>query len=221
MKHRIAALTLLFCTTVSAQAPAASAELAQCFKNPAARFNVIYLPGVDGVTVSKTELGNRKILDEVAKESKITIAVMRSKVPCPKRFPDSVCWPQDTAAQVNATIKTVLDQASSCLEKDKDIILLGFSNGGYLAGKLVQQCEKSPFKQVIAIGSAGYVPPSQADMRSCGKFTIMMGLKDKLTFQAAKDYYEALKKKNADVAFVTYEGAHTLTVKSLTQLFAN
>ncbi|MGE0172673.1 MAG: hypothetical protein AB7T49_07810 [Oligoflexales bacterium] len=191
------------------------AELALCQKDADAHLNVIYLPGVDGLQISKTEIDNRKILEQVSKGARVNIAVMRSQAKCPKRFPDSVCWPQGTSEEVESTIQSVLSLAASCFDKTKGTALLGFSNGGYLAGKHVQQCGKSPFQQVIAVGSAGAVTASQSDMSQCGKFTLMMGLSDKLTFHAAKEYYELLKKKNARVTFVTYEGGHTLTVKSL------
>ncbi len=187
-----------------------------CIGSPDAKSFAVYLHGVDGVTASSQELGNRKVLESLAKNLSMRIALPRASKACPNDA-SSLCWGWTfDERELDAAATAIRTAASSCFE-GKSFGLVGFSNGGYLLTKMVRDCSlkrRVPLASwAVAAGSAlfkGSLDPEPRSLSECGKLRFVTGTKDEFNFDPQHHLLDELKRKGADVGEVAFDGGHLL-----------
>jgi predicted esterase len=203
------AFLAIFVTPLSSFAQIPSNPPIVCIGPESAKNHAIYLHGMDTASPSSHELKIRDRLGQLAQDLDMRIAVPRSQNICPKNQ-DQLCWSQKSSDDVRRTIASQVIASEMCFGSKKPDGIVGFSNGGYLLGKAaVNDCDISPFKFVVAIGSAGSVRGESAKRQpSCTPFTLMIGKKDKLTYNSAVAFATQLKNFRANSYLVEYVGGH-------------
>lgn len=180
------------------------AEPALCLGPENAMSRFIYLHGMDDEKPSAQEQENRRILKSLAQSLKLRIAVVRGNHRCKGK----VCWQQDTPQEVVATYAHLRKEAGACFDTTKPFGLFGFSNGGYLAGKIAYQCLAPHPAWVLALGSAGTVKGT-SDLSKCAPITVLMGSGD-MTLEKARLFHADLVRQGALARFETFKGGHEL-----------
>jgi predicted esterase len=173
--------------------------------------------GVDEPAISEQERANRRALEAMGKALSVRIALPRAAKPCPNQ-PASLCWGWSfDEGEVDAAVNAVRSAATTCFGAGRPFGLIGFSNGGYLATKLVRTCElheKLPLARwVVAAGSAmshGPLEPKPKDLSQCGRLRLLTGTDDAYNFDPSDALLHALEAKHADVRSVRFAGGHTL-----------
>ena len=176
---------------------------------------VIYLHGIDSQTMSAQELAQRKTLDALGKKLGLRFFAPRSNTTCSRPNAGKLCWPMQSQAQLKQESKRLLGESSRCGETVSGWI--GFSNGGYFVGKLVQHCIDHP-GWALAIGSAGSWQADQTSfLQKCGALSLLIGTKD-ITLPAAKKFAAHLKQRNALIDIHEFEGGHEIKGSALETL---
>lgn len=185
----------------------------ECVGNENAKRFGIYLHGMGPITPTTEELNYRKRMSEVASALNMRIAIPRSKKVCtPSRV---LCWPHGTFEDVSMTYEEVVDAAHDCFPEDAKFGVIGFSNGGYFAGKLVNFCLSPQPEWIIAIGSAGTVRPTQkSSLKDCAPITFLIGQSD-ITNKDAKAYKTALERLGARTKLSEFKGGHMVPLEPL------
>lgn len=169
-------------------------------KDAASRF--IYLHGMDDEKPTAQELENRRLLGKLAESLSMRVAVVRGNHRCKGK----VCWKQDTPQEVTATYEALRRDAGACFDSSKPLGLLGFSNGGYLAGKIAFHCLTPKPEWVVVVGSAGTVK-ADASLAQCAPVTVLMGERD-MTLEKARRFHKDLASRGALTRFETFKGGH-------------
>jgi hypothetical protein len=188
-----------------------------CLAPAKARANLVYLHGLDDPDPSKEEQGYISDLKHLSTELQMGLYAERSKVTCPSK---KLCWRYRDPAELAATLQTVSAGAKTCF-KDTPVPLfvLGYSNGGYFATRLVATCTPHPFAAIVASGSSGDLDPKIKDFASCGRLRLVIGKNDKLTRPKTLKLHAELKQKNGDVTLSEFDGGHRLDFPTLRSVF--
>ncbi len=173
-----------------------------------------YLHGMDTIDPSKQELENRKLLDTIAKELNMRIAIPRSKDSC-SPTKEKTCWIQSSREDVTKTYEAIASSVSKCFPQDAKFGLIAFSNGGYLAGKIVNYCITPQPLWAILIGSGGTAREiSRPSLKECAPLFILIGKND-LANKSAKNYKSQMERLGADVKLTEFQGGHVVPFDSL------
>lgn len=221
--HRVAWLALAFVllsgcsrrTTTSSQPTPADLRAATCLGPSDATHFAVYLHGVDEPSISEQELGNRRSLDAVARLLSLRIALPRASQRCPDP-PSSLCWGWVfDDREMEAASDAIRHAAESCFGAHRAFGLIAFSNGGYLATKLLRTCtlhDRLPDATwTLTIGSAmnhGPLEPKPEDLSTCGRLVMIVGTSDTYNFDPDDGLLHALQAKHASVRGVRFDGAH-------------
>ncbi|APR80738.1 Hypothetical protein A7982_06085 [Minicystis rosea] len=212
----------------SAGSGRSDAELsaARCLGPADARGFAVYLHGVDAERPSAQEIENRRVLDRIAAERSLRIAVPRATRPCPNQ-PGSICWGWAFDDKEIAAAAGAIDAAARECFGERPFSLLGFSNGGYLLTKMVGTCalraQVPRAESVLTFGSTmlhGPLPPAPADLRGCGKLVMVVGTGDTYNFDPSGNYLKALLAKGADATEVRFDGGHLVPLEPTRSLLS-
>lgn len=171
---------------------------------------IIYLHGMDSISPSAQELGNRKILKKISKELSLSIAIPRAKDICPKHK-NQICWMWGTEANdvVRKKKVAILKEIKDCTSEKSNDVWLGFSNGGNLVTQFLQECSSK--EKYISFGaSGGYVKSNLSNLSECGVYKAFIGKKDKWNYSHAIKYYNNLKDKKSKIDVIEFDGGHNL-----------
>lgn len=181
-----------------------------CLGRASARHSAVYVHGKDTLLPSMQELGNRVTFSKIAKELDLRIALPRSKSRC-KDNPDLLCWPQDDTESLLVSSAWIQGSADHCFSKEARFGIIGFSNGGFLASRLVQFCVlPNEVLWVLSVGSSGsWGRRNKKDLSHCGRLRLVVGRGDP-HLSYAREYAAHLKELGADVELAEYPDGHTL-----------
>lgn len=200
----LAAVTVLAGTQIAERRSGTSAI--ECIGDERATADAVYLHGYDGFGPSWQELRNRRVLAKLAARYDLRIAMPRGPMCGSHR-----CWPYDSQPGLRK-IRDVLEQAqSACFDGGRGYGVIGFSNGGFAAAELFEDCHPGDVDWVINSGSGGFIEDTRPQsLRSCGKFVIVIGSSDRYHRTIARDYYTSLVQHQADATLIEFEGGHWL-----------
>lgn len=192
----------------------------ECIGPENAKKSIVYLHGMDTESPSSQELGNRAVLNELAKKLNIRFALPRAKEKCPPN-PKQVCWTwaAKTSADLANVKATITSAASDCFS-NKDYSVLGFSNGGVAVTAMLRLCEKVDFKYAVVIGAAGgWFSTDPKNLKDCNPSLIsLLGSKDTANQKPVRDLISHLVSLKAPAALVEYDGDHRLLYAPLANL---
>ena len=211
-------LSLLFLTLACGTSAASVPESTSCIGPQAAKKFFIYLHGVDSNPPSQQELNNRALLEKVAQQKNIRIALPRASMTCPNQ-PNSYCWgwrfDQDELSKI---LPMIMDSRKACFNENKPFGLIGFSNGGYLLTQLYAQkmSALSNLKPtlLIAVGS-GKGPFSPADLSKNPPLVLVIGKQDPFNYDPKEEFFHELQSSKAPVRLIEFDGGHSLELNSL------
>lgn len=195
---------------LGAGAALANAPATECFGPTEAKGHLIYLHGLmppDENTLE--EGGNRKVLERLARELSLRIAMPRGTL-CPT---GKVCWPAADKGEVLKTFDDLRAKAKSCWSGNPSYDLLGFSNGGYFAFKLYKVHKDPQLARIVATGSAGIWDPKSDQPHPSSRFFLMIGRQD-ITKKKAAQLADILRKALPGFRFETFPGGHRLDYKT-------
>lgn len=175
-----------------------------CLGDKSAKYQWIYLHGMDDPEISSQERDNRALMERLSRSMHARIFVARGNSVCKGK----VCWKQTSPEEVRDTFDSIRLAAKECLDIGKPFGLIGFSNGGYLASKIAQFCIAPKPSWILAIGSAGSLG-SETNLVECAPLSLLIGKKD-MTRDKAKTYFESLRKAKLPVTYDTFAGGHEL-----------
>ncbi len=189
-----------------------------CIGDATAKSQAIFLHGFITETKEKGPQPNyRTLLDRVAKDGNLRIAMPVSKDPC-RGDSKKRCWSGNDGKEIAAIWNDVLAASQQCIDTKKPFGLIGHSNGGYMTGRILMRCLKPQPKWAIAGGAAGDISHTAGvDAKECAELTVFIGKKD-LTNLKAKKFVEQMHAKKRLAKLVEYSGAHDFQVKSLVAL---
>lgn len=202
----------------------ASNDASICLGSTDASSFAVYLHGIDSRAPGEQELGNRQVLEHIAKTYALRFALPRGPAACG----DSICWGwQLSPEQRRAAAAVVVASAKKCFPPGAHYGLVGFSNGGYLVLNYLRACELPELlpdvRWSIAVGSGmmgGPIEPQPADLSACGDVTMMIGTADTYNFDPNHNYLHRLEAKHAHVIEVPFAGGHELPEKALGEQLA-
>lgn len=192
----------------------------ECIGSPTANKFIVYLHGMDSVSPSKQELGNRAILKNLAEKLNIRFALPRATQKCPVNN-QQICW--TWAAKTHEDISIVQMAIKSAAEDcfaNRDYSVLGFSNGGVAVGALLRMCEKVSFKSAIIVGAAGgWFSTDPKNLEGCSPIIIsLLGSEDQANQKYVREFVSHLISLKAQVSLVEYKGDHRLFFEPLADL---
>ena len=163
---------------------------------------IIYLHGM-GMSPIKAEkfniikisnFANRKGYGFVSPEAKSTCGYLK-----PKRV-GLKCWDH---TNINSEVKNIFKN----IPTSSEVIIIGFSNGGYLLGGALQLGYLKNVSRVgiISGGPVGSISPKN---KIIPKVFIEVGVKDKWNKKWGKTLYSMLSKKNKEVYFRKVDRDH-------------
>jgi hypothetical protein len=186
----------------------------QCMGPLKAKNYAVYLHGIDSKNPGSQELANRKVLQNIAAQLNLRIALPRAKEKCG----NNICWGwSQTDETAKAAVTVIRDSVKSCFNGKKQYGLIGFSSGGYLATKLFRLCMLPKLlpeiQWIVTSGSSmmkGPLEQNPQDLKSCGKLTMLVGDGDKENLDRDKNYPTLLRAKHANVEYEEFKGDHNL-----------
>jgi surfactin synthase thioesterase subunit len=189
-----------------------------CIGATNAKRQAIFLHGIITETKGKGPQPNYlTLLDRVAKDADMRIAMPVSKAPC-RGDSNKRCWSGNDGKEITAIWNEVIAASSQCIDTKKPFGLIGHSNGGYMTGRIIMRCLKPQPKWAIAGGSAGDISHTAgAESKDCAALTVFIGKKD-LTNQKAKQFVKQMHTKNRKANLIEYSGAHDFQAQSLSDL---
>lgn len=192
-----------------------SGKSVSCIGNNSARNNIIYFHGMDEDPPSSQENENRKILLDLAKKFDVMFALPRGNSTCKNKR----CWNQFSKKITEDTFRYAVKLSSSCFKRETDFGVIGFSNGGYLTGKISHYCFKPQPIWSISIGSAGNIDDFREDfsLKNCTPIYLLIG-KNEMTYKPAKKYFSDLRSRNANVELIEFDGGHEVPKIALENL---
>ena len=183
-----------------------------CYGPKNAKNALIYFHGLDQPSVGELERANRVKLKQIAEDLEIRIALPRT---LGKTQDGSLLrWPQPQKNLMEAELGRVLAEATDCLKHQKNLGVLGFSNGGYFLGKVLQYRLSSNFKFYIGAGSAGEELAGDSDLSDAAPIYLLVGDSDS-TLADTKKYFHYLESRSANVSMHVFSGGHELDLKAL------
>lgn len=198
------------------QIPAFSSAFAagECLGSSTARNFAVYLHGLeDPQARSEEELENREILQRLAQELPLRVALPRGPLCAMGKY----CWPASDPNEVRKTFAALLTQVESCWSGTPELTLIGFSNGGYFAWKLYKAHQAPQLKRIVAVGSTGVWDSKQDRINDYASFHLMMGQKD-ITLKKAQSFAQALRRVLPNFTFDTFAGGHRLDYETLLKI---
>lgn len=224
---RIVASVALFCVFVAASG-LMGALIAQsrndtvaieCIGDKETSTRTVYLHGLDSFGPSWQELANRQVLARLASEHGLRIALPRGPMCGSGR-----CWPQQETSEL-AELQAVLRQSqASCFDGAAANGVIGFSNGGFAAAELFENCMLADLDWIITSGSGGFIEASKPQsLASCGDFILIVGDRDRYHRAIARSYHENLNAHGVNTKLIEFEGGHGLDYGALHDalLYAN
>lgn len=199
------------------------ATITECFGNKNAEYNLIHVHGIDDPSISAKEKNIREKIIKLAKKFNLRVAVPRSNNTreCPKsKFyegKDIFCWPQSNLEDIKSSLTILQNSADKCFIRNKEnIILLGFSNGGYLLNQLFDQCLMEENQIYISVASAEWGQKKiDYSLQKCGKLFMTIGKYDKYQYENALKYVQKLKNKEGDVQLFQFDGGHVFPEETI------
>lgn len=188
-----------------------------CVGRADAPHQAVFLHGMRPTTTSAASAGHVAQLTKMATALGYRIAIPMSTTRC-ENSAKIFCWRGDPKGGPQETWNAVLASASKCF-KSQDVGLIGFSNGGYYAAKVVLRNLQPAPRWAIAIGSAGTVTPELARQDLSGRppLYLLIGTKD-VTRRATKAFFERLAPTTLPVTLKSYEGYHEVPFPLVTEL---
>lgn len=99
--------------------------------------------------------------------------------------------------------------------------LIGFSNGGLLVNRVVQQCLSVERDWVISVGAPGSWQPSTESLENCGRLMMLLGRADEGARSSALELKEHLETRSAKVLWLDYDVGHSLEIASLKRVLSS
>jgi pimeloyl-ACP methyl ester carboxylesterase len=203
-------LSCILGVIVGASASLAKTMTTECIGPAPAKGHLIYLHGFTPPDQeTQEESGNRKVLEQLARELSLRIAMPRGPL-CPS---GKLCWPAADKNEVLKTFETLREKARSCWTGNPSYSLLGFSNGGYFALKLYKVHQDPQLTRILATGSAGLWDTKLDQPHPTSRFFLMIGRQD-ITLKKASQLAETLRKVIPGFRFETFPGGHRLDYKT-------
>lgn len=191
---------------------------AECFGTGKNSNGLIYLHGIDTLTPGTQELENRELMQALASELNMDLAVVRSDQPCQdKNYQGKLCWMRKPEDVLSRTVEKIERSGSKCFRSDAKVGLVGFSNAGYLLLQAAADCATLKAQWSIAIGAGGSADFGRVK-GACGRLRMMLGNRDVYSEKSARMGFSRLKSLGRDVELVPYDGKHELQKVSLTEL---
>lgn len=209
--------SLLIYLLILSTLPVARAQ--ECLGSEKAKHSVVYLHGMDTTSPSPQEMRNREVLNDLAQKLNLRIALPRAISICPNNQ-NQICWGWDFSdvSSITSSLEIVSAAAKKCFSKSNHIILLGFSNGGFVVNRLIQDCLKTPYTQFISVAAGGtWNANSTKDLSQCGSLVLLIGRKDSSNYKPVKEYHSWLKQNKAATTLIEFPGSHELPSKELEQ----
>lgn len=195
---------------------------AECLGERAAPTLVVYFHGIDSLEPSEHELRNRQVLQKLANQHQLRIALPRSDFRCPH---DATLrcwmWSEWDEQLIRGRIDTAMQWArDKCSPNQRVSGLIGFSNGGLLVNRVVQQCLSVERDWLISVGAPGSWQPSPESLENCGRLTMLMGRADEGARSSALELKEHLEARSAKVLWLDYDGGHSMETESLSHILS-
>jgi len=188
-----------------------------CIGAADAKNQVIFLHGIITETKTGPQPNYRTLLDQVAKDANLRIAMPISKDSC-RGDTKKRCWVGNNGKQISTIWNNVLTASSQCIDTKKPFGLIGHSNGGYMGGRIIMRCLKPQPKWAVVGGAAGDIShAAEAESKNCAPLKVFIGKND-LTNQKAKKFVEQMQGKKRDATLIEYNGGHDFQLKSLVEL---
>jgi predicted esterase len=196
---------LLFVFTLSTEAFGLQGY---CFGPKNAERTVLYFHGILNPNSDESLKRIRSLLSRASRAAGVQIAAPISASPCANR-PHRVCWPHEDPAARQSAWTQAIEFARSCSKRPVSDVM-GFSNGGYLAGKMFFDCKATSELRFYIIGAApGLDPDPYFDWSACGSAHLAAGRQDPIASDAAR-LYEQLKGLGARARFTLLLGGHAV-----------
>lgn len=203
--------TLFACGTVSSQTAPMPVFRTVCAGAEHPKYRIVFL---QGVMHEQADTDYVALLDKVGKESNIRFAIPYSKLYC-KNSQTAYCWGTEEPDSVARVYENVRRSAGACFSLKQAWGLLGFSNGGYHAGRVIAQGHTPSPTWAMAIGSAGVMQASTLDHRAKRiPFYLATGTED-IVRENAHRFFLELKNNGFNVRYGEYQGGHELTEETL------
>jgi len=188
-----------------------------CIGHTGAKNQAIFLHGIITEAKSGPQPNYRPLLEQVAKEARVRIAMPESKDPC-RGDSKKRCWAGSNGEELKDLWNAVLTKSKKCIDIKKPFGLIGHSNGGYITGRIVMRCLQPQPNWAIAGGAAGDIShTAAAESTVCAPLTVFIGKKD-LTNLKAKKFVEQMQAKKRVATLIEYSGAHDFQAKSLSEM---
>ncbi len=184
-----------------------------CYGPATAKVGLIYLHGIDDVSLGHLEKANRLVLERLAASLSIRVALPRGNLSC---RPGKLCWSHQSQQQRQSTLRYILEHSKTCLSGRSLRALIGFSNGAYLVNKLFQSCLAEQRQlHFIAVGGMGELSSAPTKITSCGTLDLLVGRSD-ISRDKVRSFGQRLAKRFPNrVYFESYAGGHHLQEPSL------
>lgn len=190
-----------------------------CYGDPDAEGHLVFLHGIMPVGAVPRDLDYAKDFERLAAARHLRIAVPRSTFLC-RHDSRKICWGTEDPQDIAAVYKAVVASAGRCFDAAKPFGLVGFSNGGYHAARVVMRCLAPQPAYVVAIGSAGDIALARnEDLDSCAPLNLLVGTEDGVR-NDARAYADRMRAKRARVSYATYAGGHVMPFAELEQFLA-
>ncbi len=187
-----------FATAAIGRARLAAPDEFECMGAPDAASAAVYLHGIDSFGPSWQELHNRDVLADLAARFDLRLALPRGV--CER----GRCWPEPERA-----LPWIRAAARACLG-DRPHGVIGFSNGGFLAGALARACTREA-RWLLVASAGGTVPPDAAhDLAGCPPARVVIGRGDRYHLEPARALARDLAAGGADVRLIEFDGGHRL-----------
>lgn len=200
-------------------APGAALPI-KCLGSPASGKKIIFLHGMDTVASASKAPQAPRLLTTLADQLNLRIALPQNIYVCPDQ-PDKLCWKKGKREDVALMYQQILNASRKCFDNQEprkdDFILIGFSNGGFLASRIVNLCLQPQPKTVIAIGSAGAVTHVPAGLADCASLEMLVGTHE-VTNASAKKHAKDMSRLHARVRLTEFNGGHQIPERELTEL---
>lgn len=209
-------LTAPACSTAPSypRVPAGDANaVASCIGPEDSMGFMVYLHGRDFDPPGTLELQNRHVLEQIAENLHIKIALPRGSETCGGNGPPR-CWGWEISdSQTEEALKAIQSAADSCFGSGKSFGLIGFSNGGYVVDRIYRTCALRSSSWFISVGAGAANPPSAqwaADLSTCGTFTLIEGTQDPQNYDKSGTYLGKIQRRGGHAQELQFEGGHEI-----------
>jgi predicted esterase len=183
-----------------------------CVGRPDAAHQAIFLHGKRPVATSVAAAGHVTPLAKFAAEMDYRIAIPVSTTPC-EDSRSTYCWRGERVETLQRTWSAVVKSASACFDPEQGFGLIGFSNGGYHAAKVVMRGVEPAPRWAVAIGSAGTVPAG-VDLRGAPPLALLIGNRD-VTRRDTAAFARNLAPTRLPVELLSFPGGHEVPFELL------